>query len=136
MDFKHVPRVQNEFADALETFSSMIQHPDENYIDTIKVNVQDQPTYCFHVDEETDREPWYYDIKRRTPDLRLLRCVNAREATKLIEEIHAGTCGPNMNGFTLAKKILRASYFWMSMETYCIRFVQKCHQCQIHGDLI
>ncbi|XP_055801096.1 uncharacterized protein LOC129870360 [Solanum dulcamara] len=32
-----------------------------------------------------------------------------------------------MNGFTLAKKIV---------ETDCIRFMRKCHQCQIHGDLI
>ncbi|XP_019262195.1 PREDICTED: uncharacterized protein LOC109240029 [Nicotiana attenuata] len=80
VDFKHVPRVQNEFADALATLSSMIQHPDKNYIDPIKVNVQDQPAYCFHVDEEPDGESWYYDINSR--------------------------------------------------------FVQKCHQCKIHGDLI
>ncbi|XP_049405111.1 uncharacterized protein LOC125868530 [Solanum stenotomum] len=39
-----------------------------------------------------------------------------------------------MNGFTLAKKTLRAGYFWMTMETDCI--LRKCCQCQIHGDLI
>ncbi|XP_070013932.1 uncharacterized protein [Nicotiana sylvestris] len=33
--FKHVPRIQNEFANALTTLSSMIQHPDKNYIDPI-----------------------------------------------------------------------------------------------------
>ncbi|XP_049381359.1 uncharacterized protein LOC125845913 [Solanum stenotomum] len=138
IEFKHIPRAQNEFADALATLASMIQHPDKNYIDPIKVNVQDQPSYCFHVDEEPDREPWYYGIKRygRTPGLGLLRCFNSQEASKLIEEIHGGTCGPHMNGFTLAKKILRAGYFRMTMETDCIRFVRKCHQCQIHGDLI
>nr|XP_025883826.1 uncharacterized protein K02A2.6-like [Solanum lycopersicum] len=37
-----------------------------------------------------------------------------------------------MNGFTLAKKILRAGYFWMTMENDCARFVQRCHKCQ-HG---
>ncbi|XP_055830762.1 uncharacterized protein LOC129899766 [Solanum dulcamara] len=171
IEFRHIPRAQNEFADALATMSSMIQHPDKNYIDPIKINVQDQPAYCFHVDEEIDGEPWYYDIVRylkegdypegisniqkrtlrrlanhfflsgeilyrKTPDLGLLRCVDSQEASKLIEEIHGGTCGPHMNGFTLAKKIVRARYFWMTMETDCIRFVRKCHQCQIHGDLI
>ena len=50
-------------------------------------------------------------LYRRTPDLGLLRCVNAKEASKLLEEIHAGTYGPHMNGFVLAKKILRAGYF-------------------------
>ncbi|XP_047251371.1 uncharacterized protein LOC124886589 [Capsicum annuum] len=64
IEFKHVPQIQNEFVDALETLSSMIQHPDKNYIDPIKVEIQDQQAYYFHVDEEPDGKPWYYDIKR------------------------------------------------------------------------
>ncbi|XP_070032936.1 uncharacterized protein [Nicotiana tomentosiformis] len=44
----------------------------------------------------------------KTLDLGLLRYVDAKEASKLLEEIHSGTCGPHMNGFVLAKKILRA----------------------------
>ncbi|XP_075084945.1 uncharacterized protein LOC142168186 [Nicotiana tabacum] len=75
-------------------------------------------------------------LYRRTPDLVLLRCVDATEMTRLLEEIHAGTCGPHINGFTLAKKILRDGYFWMTMESDSIRYVQKCHQYQIHGDFI
>nr|XP_016460577.1 PREDICTED: uncharacterized protein LOC107784035 [Nicotiana tabacum] len=66
-------------------------------------------------------------LYRSTLDLGLLRCVNAAEATKLLDEIHAGTCRPHMNEFTLAKKILRAGYFWMTMESDSIRYVQKCH---------
>ncbi|XP_070005547.1 uncharacterized protein [Nicotiana sylvestris] len=45
---------------------------------------------------------------RRTPNLGLLRCVDAKEASKLLEEIHAGAFGPHMNGFVLSKKILWA----------------------------
>ena len=41
-----------------------------------------------------------------------------------------------MNGYVLAKKILRAEYYWLTMERDSIRFVRKCHECQIHGDLI
>ncbi|XP_075083512.1 uncharacterized protein LOC142167251 [Nicotiana tabacum] len=62
-------------------------------------------------------------LYRRTPDLGLLRCVDAAYATRLLEEIHAGTYGPHMNGFTLAKKILRAGYLWMTMERDSIRYV-------------
>ncbi|XP_070002057.1 uncharacterized protein [Nicotiana sylvestris] len=36
-------------------------------------------------------------LYRRTLDLGLLRYVDAKEASKLLEEIHAGTCGPHMN---------------------------------------
>ncbi|XP_070035426.1 uncharacterized protein [Nicotiana tomentosiformis] len=171
IELKHVPRIHNEFADALTTLSSMIQHPDKNFIDPIPVGIHNQPAYCAHVEEETDGNSWFRDIKeylakgeylehanhtqkrtlrrlsnhffqsggilyKRTPDLGLLRCVNAEEASKLLEEIHAGTCGPHMNGFVLAKKILRAGYFWMTMVTECIRYVQKCHQCQVHTDMI
>ncbi|XP_070009857.1 uncharacterized protein [Nicotiana sylvestris] len=62
-EFQHVPRVQNEFADALATLSSMIQHPDTNFIDPIPVKIHDQPTYCAHVEEEADGKPWFHDIK-------------------------------------------------------------------------
>ncbi|XP_070057259.1 uncharacterized protein [Nicotiana tomentosiformis] len=171
IEFKNVPRIQNEFADALATLSSMILHPDKNYIDPIEVEIRDQYAYYFHVDEEPHGKPWYHDIKRfleireypesatnsqkrvlsrlenhfflneevlyrRTHDLGLLRFVDAVEATRLLEEIHAGTCGPYMNGFTLAKKSLRAGYFWITMESNSIRYIKKCHKCQIHGDFI
>ncbi|XP_070010679.1 uncharacterized protein [Nicotiana sylvestris] len=171
IEFKHVPRIQNEFADALATLSSIIQHPDKNFIDPITVKIHNQPAYCAHVEEETYGNPWFHDIKeylargkyleqanhtkkrtmwrlsnhffqsggtlyRRTLDLGLLRCVDANEASRLLEEVHAGTCGPHMNGFVLAKKILKAGYFWITMETDCIRYVQKCHRCQVHANMI
>ncbi|XP_070057411.1 uncharacterized protein [Nicotiana tomentosiformis] len=171
IELKHVPRIQNEFADALATLSSMIQHPDKNFIDHIPIEIHKQSAYYAHVEEEFDENPWFHDIKeylekgeypenathtqkstlrrlanhffqsggipyRRTPYLGLLGCVDAKEASRLLEEIHAGTCGPHMKSFVLAKKILRAGYFWMTMETDCIEYVQRCHQCQIHVDMI
>ncbi|XP_049401665.1 uncharacterized protein LOC125865512 [Solanum stenotomum] len=75
-------------------------------------------------------------LYKRTPDLNLLRCVDVEEAEKIMNEIHTGVCGQHMNGYVLAKKILRAGYYWLTMERDCFRFVKKCHQCQIHGDLI
>ncbi|XP_070014243.1 uncharacterized protein [Nicotiana sylvestris] len=113
IEFRHVPRIQNEFADALATLSSMIHHPDKNYIHPIPVKIHNQPTYCAHVEEETDGKPLFHDIKeylakgeypehanhtqkftlwrlsnhffhsrgnlyRRTTDLGLLRCVDAK----------------------------------------------------------
>ncbi|XP_070008245.1 uncharacterized protein [Nicotiana sylvestris] len=62
-EFRHVPRVQNEFADPLAALSSMIQHPDKNFIDPIPVKIHDHPTYCAHVEEEADGRPWFHDIK-------------------------------------------------------------------------
>ncbi|XP_070013361.1 uncharacterized protein [Nicotiana sylvestris] len=62
-EFQHVPRVRNEFADALATLSSMMQHLDKNFIDPIPIKIYDQPAYCAHVKEEADGKPWFYDIK-------------------------------------------------------------------------
>ncbi|KAL6338531.1 hypothetical protein AAG906_020633 [Vitis piasezkii] len=53
-----------------------------------------------------------------------------------MREVHAGVCGPHMGGHMLTRKIMRAGYFWLTMETDCCQFVQRCPECQIHGDLI
>ncbi|XP_070025267.1 uncharacterized protein [Nicotiana sylvestris] len=75
-------------------------------------------------------------LYKRTPDLNLLRCMDTEEAGRIMHEVHAGVYGPHMNGYILAKRILRAGYYWMTMEKDCFSFVRKCHQCHVHGDLI
>ncbi|XP_070020665.1 uncharacterized protein [Nicotiana sylvestris] len=63
IELKHVLRIQNEFANALGTLSSMIQHPDKNFIDPIPIGIQNHPAYCAHVEDETDGNPCFQDIK-------------------------------------------------------------------------
>nr|XP_009617308.1 uncharacterized protein LOC104109661 [Nicotiana tomentosiformis] len=118
-EFKHVPRIQNEFTDALATLSSMILHSDKNYIEPIEkfLATREYPKNATNGQKRALRmlaNHFFLNgevLYRRTPDLGLLRYVDAAEATRLLEEIHAGMCGPHMNGFILAKKILRAGYF-------------------------
>ncbi|XP_070032126.1 uncharacterized protein [Nicotiana tomentosiformis] len=59
IEFKHVPQIQNEFADALSTLSSMIHNPDKNYIDPIEI--RKQPAYYAHVEETSYGNPWFQD---------------------------------------------------------------------------
>ncbi|WMV49272.1 hypothetical protein MTR67_042657 [Solanum verrucosum] len=47
-------------------------------------------------------------LYKKTPDLGLLRFVNAKEDSTIMIEVHSGVCGPHMKGYVLAKKILRA----------------------------
>ncbi|XP_070025073.1 uncharacterized protein [Nicotiana sylvestris] len=42
-------------------------------------------------------------LYKRTTDLNLLRCVDAQEAGRIMNEVHAGVCGPHMNVYVLAK---------------------------------
>ncbi|XP_070041300.1 uncharacterized protein [Nicotiana tomentosiformis] len=62
IEFKHIPRIQNGFADAL-AMSSMIQHPDKNFIDPIPIEIRKQPAYYAHVEEEFNKNPWFHGIK-------------------------------------------------------------------------
>ncbi|XP_070017577.1 uncharacterized protein [Nicotiana sylvestris] len=57
IEFRLLPRIHNEFANALTTLSPMIQHPDMNYIDLIRVRIHNQPAYYAHVEEEVDGKP-------------------------------------------------------------------------------
>ncbi|XP_070044996.1 uncharacterized protein [Nicotiana tomentosiformis] len=63
IEFKHVPRIQNEFADALTTLSPMIQHPHKKFIDPIPIGIHKQLDYCAYVEEESDVNPSFHDIK-------------------------------------------------------------------------
>ncbi|XP_070010069.1 uncharacterized protein [Nicotiana sylvestris] len=49
-------------------------------------------------------------LYKRTLDLNILRCVDAQEARRIMNEVHTGACDPHINGYVLAKKILRASF--------------------------
>ncbi|KAL6340756.1 hypothetical protein AAG906_027911 [Vitis piasezkii] len=106
--YVHLPRAQNRFADALATLASSVDIP----IDVIIV----------HSIESSDGM--------------LLLCLDRASADRVMREVHAGVCGPHMGGHMLASKIMRTGYFWLTMETDCCQFVQKCPECQIHGDLI
>ncbi|XP_009785388.2 uncharacterized protein [Nicotiana sylvestris] len=162
VEFRHIPRIHNEVADALATLASMLHHPDKAYIDPLHIQVCDQHAYYNIVEEEFDGEPRFHDIReyiksgvylvqatgikreqfnicqvdffsggvlyKRTPDLGLLRCIDARQATIIKTKVHSRVCGLYMSGYVLAKKILQASYYWLTMEQDCISFVHKCHQ--------
>ncbi|XP_040963833.1 uncharacterized protein [Gossypium hirsutum] len=46
-------------------------------------------------------------LYKRGKDQVLMRCVDAVEARKILEEVHEGICGTHANGFTMAKQIMR-----------------------------
>ncbi|XP_070054445.1 uncharacterized protein [Nicotiana tomentosiformis] len=126
IEFTHVPRIQNEFVDALATLSSMIQHPDKSCIDPIPIRIHNQPAYCTHV-EEVDENPWFHDIKEDHIDCRLgdPKSIITNNATNLNSDLMNAMCGtfkikhknstaymPQINGAVEAanknmKKILR-----------------------------
>jgi len=55
-------------------------------------------------------------LYKRYFDMVLLRCVDKHEADLLMHEIHEGSFGTHSSGHTMAEKILRVGYYWMTME--------------------
>ena len=61
--FHHIPRDENQMADALATLASMYQVNTWNYIPRIMVWRLDRSAHVFTTEEVADEKPWYYDIK-------------------------------------------------------------------------
>lgn len=66
----------------------------------------------------------------------LLKCVDATKAEKIIKEVHEGSFGTHSNGHAMARKILRAGYYWLTMEADCFNYVRKYHKCQTYAEQI
>lgn len=66
----------------------------------------------------------------------LLRCLDGYEEDMLIKEIHEESFSTHANGHSMAKKILKAKYYWMTMETDCFKYEKKCHKFQIYTDKV
>ncbi|XP_028193304.1 uncharacterized protein LOC114378917 [Glycine soja] len=75
-------------------------------------------------------------LYKRNHDMVLLRCVDVREAEQMLVEMHEGSFGTHANRHAMARKILRAGYYWLTMENdHCVH-VRKCHKCQAFADNI
>ncbi|XP_017981029.1 PREDICTED: uncharacterized protein LOC108663044 [Theobroma cacao] len=75
-------------------------------------------------------------LYKRSRDQVLLRCVDLAEARRIVEEVHEGICGAHINRHMLARQVMRAGYYWLTLEMDCIDFARKCHKCQIYADRI
>ena len=54
-----------------------------------------------------DREVLY----KKSKDQILLRCVGAKEAKKIVHEIHEGVCGTHASEHVMTRQIMRAGYY-------------------------
>ncbi|XP_014524143.1 uncharacterized protein LOC106780373 [Vigna radiata var. radiata] len=65
------------------------------------------------------------DLYRRGYTTPLLKCLSDEEAKYVMQELHHGVCGLHSAKRMLRAKILRAGFYWPSMEQDCAAFVQK-----------
>jgi len=63
VELHHIPRDENQMADALATLSSMIKVNRHNDVPVINVKFLDRPAYVFAAEAVFDDKPWFHDIK-------------------------------------------------------------------------
>jgi len=64
----------------------------------------------------------------------ILTCVSGDEFTRIMSELHEGICGSHVRGRSLASKVIRVGFYWPSARDDCVRYAQRCKQCQMHAD--
>ncbi|GAU28822.1 hypothetical protein TSUD_21590 [Trifolium subterraneum] len=74
-------------------------------------------------------------LYRRGFSISLLKCVEETRVEFILQEIHEGINGQHIGGRSLARKALRAGYYWPTMQNDAKDHVLKCDKCQRHGDM-
>ncbi|XP_061351982.1 uncharacterized protein LOC133296954 [Gastrolobium bilobum] len=123
VEVSHIPRNENSRADILSKLASTKRWG--NYRTVIEQSIS-EPTCIMQITQVSD---WRYPIieyieKRILP-------AEKEEAKKLVRDEASYTM--HVGGKALARKALRAGYFWPSMTNDAKEHVQKCDQCQKHG---
>ena len=63
IDFTHMERDKNQFADALATLASMAKTDYGIRVQLIRIEIKNFPAHCCSIEGEIDGNPWFYDIK-------------------------------------------------------------------------
>ncbi|XP_058762570.1 uncharacterized protein LOC131635951 [Vicia villosa] len=74
-------------------------------------------------------------LYRRGFSTPLLKCVDASQALEILQELHEGINGQHLGGRSLARKALRARYYWSTMQQDAKEHIQKCDKCQRHANM-
>ncbi|RVW73660.1 hypothetical protein CK203_057048 [Vitis vinifera] len=93
--YTHLPRVQNQFVDALATLASMIDIPTDTVVRPLLIESRSVPTYSCLIDEAK----------------LMMAYLDCASTDRVMKEVYAGVCGPHMGGHMLTRKIMRTSYF-------------------------
>ncbi|XP_030936069.1 uncharacterized protein LOC115961190 [Quercus lobata] len=54
-----------------------------------------------------------------------LKCVDEEEAKYILEEVHRGICGDHAGSRSLVNKVVRAGYFWPTMQVDAAEIVRR-----------
>ena len=59
-----------------------------------------------------------------------MRCLVPEEAKYVMREVHKGICGNHTGARSLVHKLIRAGYYWPTMQEDAGAYVKTCDKCQ------
>ena len=59
-----------------------------------------------------------------------LRCLAPDKANYVLREVHEGACGNHSRARSLIHKVVRAGYYWPTIQVDAKAYVKVCDQCQ------
>ena len=62
-------------------------------------------------------------LYKRGYSILLLKCIDREQASYVMDKVHEGFCGHHLSGRSLSEKILKAGYYWPTMNADCMRHV-------------
>ncbi|XP_022638464.1 uncharacterized protein LOC111241956 [Vigna radiata var. radiata] len=116
----HVPRAQNSRADLL--FKLTHARGNSQLTSVIKTMLEKPLLETCSTSVIPPKADWRQDI------IQLMI-----EQEQGVRELHHDICGSHSGKRTLRAKILRAGFYWPTIEQDCKEFIQKCISCQSHG---
>jgi hypothetical protein len=75
-------------------------------------------------------------LYKRGFSLPYLRCLDKAEASYVMREVHEGICGNHSGARSLVHKLVRAGYYWPTMQKDVVSYTRSCDKCQRFGNLI
>ena len=65
-----------------------------------------------------------------------LRCLGTKEADYVMKEVHEGICENHSGSRSLVHKLVRAGYYWPTMQKDAEAYVRACDKCQRFNNII
>ena len=67
---------------------------------------------------------------KRSLDESYLKCLTIEHRQYVLAELHEGICGNHPGGRTLEHRAHTQGYYWLTMRSNVVDYVQKCDRCQ------
>nr|XP_025682159.1 uncharacterized protein LOC112783427 [Arachis hypogaea] len=165
VEISHIPREQNNRADILSKlattqtqtstlFQSTLSRPSIDILNILSTSNEEgwQQPYIHYLQNGTipeeiqekskfKRQASFFTLMNNTLYRRgysrpLLKCLNREEADIVLAEAHEGICGIHCGARTLARKVLRAGFYWPTIWDDSKQKVKSCDKCQKHSPMI